>query len=106
MPVVRVEPAGIELDVSDGETVLAAARRVGLAWRSMCGGFAQCRTCYFTSTEPDAFSVVEPLEAAAVKLLAPTLGETLGVVRLACQARVMGNAVVRKVGVRGTSQPA
>lgn len=100
MPVVRVEPAGIELDVSDGETVLAAARRAGLAWRSLCGGFAQCRTCFFTIVDVEAFSAIEPLEAATLALLAPTLAGEEGTARLACQARVRGDAVVRKVGVR------
>ena len=97
----RVEPAGLSLKVADGETVLAAARRAGLAWRSQCGGFAQCRTCFFTTDQPEAFAPPGPLEAGALALLAPTLAGAGGVARLACQAVGLGDATVRKVGVRG-----
>jgi ferredoxin, 2Fe-2S len=101
MALLRVEPAGLSLEVGPGETVLAAARRAGLVWRSQCGGFAQCRTCFFTTDEPDAFAPPEPLEAAALALLAPTLAGAGGAVRLACQAVAVRDGAVRKVGVRG-----
>lgn len=102
-----IEPAGIELSVAPGETVLAAARRAGLVWRSVCGGHAQCRTCYFTTPAPDAFASPLPIEASALRLIGPAVtgapagqaGEG-GVVRLACQARPRAAASVRKMGVR------
>ncbi|MBI1186052.1 MAG: 2Fe-2S iron-sulfur cluster binding domain-containing protein [Alphaproteobacteria bacterium] len=97
---VHVEPAGVTLEVEPGETVLEAARRCGVAWRSVCGGHAQCRTCWFEALAPDdAWSVIAPLEAAALALLAPAV-EAEGPVRLACQARPLRDARVRKLGVR------
>ena len=42
---VRVEPSGITLDVRDGETVMAAARRAGYRWPTICGGLADCGAC-------------------------------------------------------------
>lgn len=101
MAVLRVEPAGLSLEVGAGETVLTAARRAGLSWRSQCGGFAQCRTCFFTTENVEAFEAPGALEAGALGLLAPTLGLAPGCVRLACQARVVRDAQVTKVGVRG-----
>ncbi|MBI1251112.1 MAG: 2Fe-2S iron-sulfur cluster binding domain-containing protein [Alphaproteobacteria bacterium] len=97
---VHVEPSGVTLSIAPGETVLEAARRCNVAWRSVCGGFAQCRTCWFQIVgDDDAWSAIAPLEAAALALLAPTI-EADGSVRLACQARPLRDATVHKIGVR------
>ena len=42
MRVVRVEPAGVDIPVDDGETLMAAAVRAGYRWPTVCGGQAQC----------------------------------------------------------------
>lgn len=102
---IRIEPAAVELAVAPGETLLAAARRAGLAWRSVCGGHGQCRTCYFTTLEPEAFAPPSHLERTALALLAPTLLPQ-GEARLACQATPTKDAFVRKPGVRPVQPPA
>jgi 2Fe-2S ferredoxin len=97
---VRVEPSGIVLDVVDGETVMAAARRAGYRWPTICGGLADCGAC--------ALEVVE----GATTLPAPTTieGTRLNVLverrrhpdrtfRLACQLVPSADLVVRKTGV-------
>lgn len=102
-----IEPSGLLLSVESGESVLAAARRAGLVWRSVCGGHAQCRTCFFTTTAPEVFALPSLLEAGALALIGPAVtgapvgqaGEA-GTVRLACQARPLADATVRKMGVR------
>lgn len=102
----RIEPAGVEVLVEDGETVLDAATRAGLSWRSLCGGHAECRTCFFTvRSDPAALSPMARREADALSLVAPTLA-ALGPARLACQARVTADAVIYKVGVRARQSPA
>ena len=101
---VRIEPSGITLAVKPGETLLQAAKRAGLQWRSVCGGHADCRTCYFTTKEPpEVFSAPGSSEESALKTLAPVLASQ-GAARLACQARPLHNAVITKVGV-GQRQP-
>jgi ferredoxin, 2Fe-2S len=98
---VRVEPSGITLDVHDGETVMAAARRAGYRWPTICGGVADCGAC--------ALEVLEVLDAA---LPTPSAAEGLRLHalierrrypdrtwRLACQLVPTGTVVVRKTGV-------
>ena len=97
---VRVEPSGITLDVRDGETVMAAARRAGYRWPTICGGLADCGAC-----------ALEVLEAAGT-LPTPTTVEGMRLNalverrrypdrtwRLACQLVPTGDVVVRKTGV-------
>jgi hypothetical protein len=60
---VCVEPQGIELVARHGETVMAAAERLGWRWPTICHG---------DDSSP---------------------------VRLACQARILGDATVAKRGV-------
>ncbi|MFZ4122723.1 MAG: 2Fe-2S iron-sulfur cluster-binding protein [Caulobacterales bacterium] len=101
-----IEPSGLRLEVAPGETVLEAARRAGLTWRSVCGGHADCRTCYFTTREPpEAFSPAEEIEQIALATLSAVVARQ-GQARLACQARPLRDVVVTKTGVRGDHPPA
>ena len=97
---VRVEPSGITLDVHEGETVMAAARRSGYRWPTICGGLADCGAC-----------ALEVLDGAA-SLPTPTTVEGLRLNallerrrypdrtwRLACQLVPTSDVVVRKTGV-------
>jgi 2Fe-2S ferredoxin len=100
MATVKVEPAGVHLEVKAGETVFQAAVRRGVRWPNVCGGNGLCRTCWFEIVEGEEnLAPVEEREAAALRLLAPTLGPARPV-RLACQARICGDVTVRKPGVR------
>lgn len=97
---VRVEPAGIDLDVESGETVMGAAVRAGYRWPTVCGGQGTCRTCFFEVIDGAAnLSPVAALEREGLDSLGPAPGGAER--RLACQARVTGWTVtVRKRGVR------
>jgi ferredoxin len=101
MATARVEPAGIELEVLAGESVMAAAVRTGYRWPTVCGGQGTCRTCFFEVVEGATnLSPVESFEREGLDSLGPIPGGNLER-RLACQARVMtGTVTVRKRGVR------
>jgi len=95
---VRVEPSALTFAVEDGDDVLSAARAAGIVWRSVCGGHAQCRTCWFEVIS-GVFEPPSPREAEAIRLLLGTTN-AIGDLRLACQARLRSDATLRKVGVR------
>ena len=98
--VVTVQPAGASFEVAAGESVLVAAERAGLLWRSVCGGFAECRTCYMEILDGgEGLTAPEPLEVEALKLLGPVRAQGREV-RLACQTCPRSDLVVRKIGVR------
>lgn len=102
MPIVRVEPSGIELDVKDGETAMAAALRLGYRWPTLCGGEGACSVCRMevvsgeNNLGPKADDEQETLDSAPGR----PRGEH---VRLACQASVYGDVVVLKKGVKSAA---
>jgi ferredoxin len=88
------------MDLDVGETVLQGARRAGLEWRSVCGGYGLCKTCWFqVLSDAQDFEAPSREEADSLRLLTIGLGDA-AIVRLACQARSRRDAVVRKAGVR------
>jgi 2Fe-2S ferredoxin len=100
---VRVEPAGIDLAVADGETVMHAAERLGYRWPTVCHGQAVCTTCFVEVLDgSEHLTPPAPLEQAALAS-SPVVAIAAGEVRLACQARVTGAVTVRKRGVRVAS---
>ncbi len=102
---VRVEPAGVEIEVMDDESVMHAAERQGYRWPTVCHGQAVCTTCFFEVLEGgEHLAPPERLERAALAQspATPTAGPE---VRLACQARVTGPVTVRKRGVRRRDEP-
>jgi ferredoxin, 2Fe-2S len=101
---VRIEPAGLVVHPGPGETVMAAARRAGLYWPTICGGISDCGVCRcevvegVEHTEPAG----EPEERFLTRLGAR---REAAHVRLACLLRLTdtpagGHVVVRKPGVR------
>lgn len=104
MAKVSVEPSDIEFEVAEDEFVMAAAQRQGIRWPTVCGGFGQCQTCYLQILEGEAYlSAPTPLENEGLENLLRTLRQDRGAVRLACQLKVSGDIVVRKVGVRAAT---
>lgn len=96
---VRVEPAGLVLEVADGETVMAAAQRAGYRWPTICNGMATCRTCALKVLDGlDHLVPAGPAEQTALAELPPSQ-QRLDV-RLACQLEVRGSVIVEKRGVR------
>src|ERR1700736_139980 len=43
---VRLLPLDIDIEVLEGETLMAAARRIALRWPSVCNGQGNCTACY------------------------------------------------------------
>ncbi len=103
MVTVHVEPCGLDVEVADGQSVMAAAERQGIFWPTICHGLAECQTCFFEVVSGEQH--LEPpnrLEEGALRLLFGHSWYRGKVLRLACQARVNGPVVVRKSGVRRT----
>ena len=99
---VRVLPSGVDIEVGAGETVMAAAQRVGYRWPTVCGGQGTCRTCFAgVQARPEQCSAIGELEREGLEALKePTTGD----VRLACQLHIDGPGVVLfKRGVRRMS---
>jgi len=100
---VWVEPAGIDLSVEDGETVMAAAVRSGYRWPTVCGGQAQCGVCVLRVVSSGELPPPSPLEAGRLAVVPERILDPSAVLRLACQLRVEADGlVVFKRGVRRT----
>lgn len=98
---VVVDPRGITLEVTKGETIMAAAERNGYYWPTLCGGNGTCSICWVEVTVgADNLSARKDDEQETLNLLSLRLRASR-TVRLACQARVVdGDVTVRKPGVR------
>lgn len=104
MATVRVEPSGIQFAVAAGETIMGAAVRQGYRWPTVCGGEGQCRACFVVVL--DGLANLEPvgrLEREGIRILVES-GEDPAVVRLACQAKPVGDVTVQKHGVRAKAR--
>lgn len=86
------------IDVRPGEPVLAAARRQGYRWPSVCGGEAMCGTCFVRVTG-GAEHTSEMRDAERTRLRFVGKGNDAAA-RLACQMRVTGPVSAFKRGVR------
>ena len=97
---VIVTPADFPLEPRPDETLLQAARRVGVRWPSACGGQAQCGTCVVevvSGAKAQTEASVQESQMLSRVSLRPRHGGTL---RLACQLRARGELTVFKLGVR------
>jgi 2Fe-2S ferredoxin len=96
-----VLPDGIEFPAAVGETVMGAAHQAGLYWPTTCGGQGICTSCA-CSVEEGADNL-EAIGRGELKTLAEEIGEAAVKarrLRLACQARLHGDVVITKRGVR------
>ena len=86
-------PDKVEIELRDGETLLEAGLRSGVAFAHACGGRAKCSTCRIW--------VVDGLEACPERTtLETSMADRLGLsdeVRLACQLRPRGALSVRRL---------
>ena len=102
---IRIEPSGLEIQADDGESVMAAARRHGLYWPTVCGGNGTCRTCYLVVVDGgEHFRPAAAAEAEGIRGITRLLGHAAEPLRLACQATVSGDVVVSKYGVRPAAE--
>jgi 2Fe-2S ferredoxin len=99
---VRIEPAGLSLDLEDGETLFDAAMRAGWSWPTICLGDGVCLTCWVEIFQGEEHAnAVEEIERkglealSARRMLAAMNSSTL---RLACQLRFSGDALVQRRG--------
>lgn len=84
---ITFDPPGVSVDAACGATVLQAADDAGVHIRDECGGRGICGTC--------AVRVLLGELAAPSVLETQRLGRRTGIIRLACQARVTGDATLR-----------
>ncbi|MEE8347006.1 MAG: 2Fe-2S iron-sulfur cluster-binding protein [Dehalococcoidia bacterium] len=101
MPNVTIRPLNRTIEATDGATIMEAAHAEGLYWPTTCNGEGICTSC----------ACVIEQGAENLDSLGRNEGKTLraemsaaalrdGRLRLACQARVHGDVVVNKPGVR------
>lgn len=98
----RVEPAGIEIEVRPGETLIEAAWRAGYHWPTLCYGMGRCTACqcevldglHLLSERTEAERTLLSDAKCRVRRINPRKA------RLACQMTVTGDVIVRKPGVK------
>jgi ferredoxin, 2Fe-2S len=101
MPKITIQPLDRVIDATQGDTIMEAAHEHGLYWPTTCGGEGICTSCACTIEEGEAN--LEPMGRGELKTLSEDLGEVAvrsRRLRLACQARVHGDVMVMKRGVR------
>lgn len=91
MPRVRFVREGLEVEVEEGTTILAAAKKIGAPEGDRCGGVCACSTCHvYVSRGFDGTSGLEDEENDVLDKafdVRPTS-------RLGCQAKVLGDLEV------------
>lgn len=91
MPKVRFTKERLEIEVEDGTTILAAAKRAGAPEGDRCGGVCACSTCHVYVTE--GFARTSDVEDDEFDILDKAF-DVRSTSRLGCQARVHGDIVV------------
>lgn len=98
----RVDPAGIEIEVRPGETLMQAAWRAGYQWPTLCYGVGSCTACQCEVVE--GLHVISARTGAELTLLDDLNRRVRRAnprrVRLACQVTTTGDVTVRKPGVK------
>lgn len=100
---VQVKPSNVRIDVRRGEPLMRAAERLGYHWPTICHGQAVCTACWIEVDEADAFEPAEPVELKGLELFEGRSFYAGKNIRLACQARPVGDTAVTKRGVRPVS---
>ena len=81
-------PLGI--DIQEGETLMAVARRIDLRWPSVCNGQGNCAACYVKIEEAiDNAGAAHPQERERLHFA----GRRDPSFRLACQLKCRGRCV-------------
>jgi ferredoxin len=102
VPPVTVLPLGVTVDVPETEPVMASARRQGLWWPTVCGGDAECGSCW-AIVEEGWEHCGEMGEAERLRLaLGMKANEPRA--RLACQLRISGPVTVNRRSVRRAAE--
>ena len=99
-----VLPVGATIDVAESQSVMAAARQQGLWWPTICGGDAQCGTCWVIVEE--GWEGCSEMGEAERARLALGMKASEPRARLACQLRVRGPVTVQRRSVRRATERA
>jgi ferredoxin, 2Fe-2S len=102
VPTVRVLPADDVVEVDAGESLMAAARRQGWFWPTVCGGDCECGTCWVVVEEGAEHA--SAMEAAERTTLAKGMKANEPKVRLACQIKISGPMVVTRRSVKAPTR--
>jgi 2Fe-2S ferredoxin len=101
MPKITILPLEREITAASGQTIMEAAHDHGLYWPTTCGGQAICTTC-MCSIE-DGADRLDEIGRREMQTMTEERSESMvreNNLRLACQARVQGDVIVVKRGVR------
>jgi ferredoxin len=97
-----VLPVDEVVEVAAGESLMAAARRQGWFWPTVCGGDCDCGTCWVVVEEgAEHGSAMEANERAT---LAKGMKANESRARLACQLKVSGPMVVIRRSVKAPTR--
>lgn len=100
MPRLRVEPLGVEIEALEGESVMEAAERSGYFWPIGCDHAGECTNCAMeVIAGASRLSTMGRYERANILRQRGDAAVADPRLRLACQARIRGDAVVYKRGV-------
>jgi ferredoxin len=102
VPAVTVLPLGVVVDVMETEPLMAAALRQGLWWPTICGGDAECGSCWVIVEEGAAQCGRMGERERARLALGMKANEPRA--RLACQLRVSGPVTVNRRSVRWATE--
>ena len=94
MPKVKFLPSGIEVNARVGEALLDLALSNDVSIQHACGGFCACTTCHCEVITGE--DQLESPDADELERLDVLEGRTARS-RLACQAKIRGDVVVRVV---------
>ncbi|WP_219823165.1 2Fe-2S iron-sulfur cluster-binding protein [Nocardia nova] len=104
----RVDPAGFDLTVRDGETVFEAALRVQARWPTICFGQARCTACAVRVL--DGHENLGPIQDEERNILRQLTnrrrGWSMRDTRLACRLTVTGDITVEKRAARPPAESA
>ena len=95
---VTVQPMDLELEVEDGQTVMAAAHAAGYVWPTECEGNASCGLC--VSIIREGLDNCGEMPEGEQETLQRTMGRVDPSRRLACRLTVSGPVSLTKRGVR------
>ena len=100
MPRIRVEPLGIEIEAADLQSVMEAAEEAGYFWPIGCDRTGECTNCAMEVVSGvGRLSAMGRYERQNLRRQRGPRGADDPRLRLACQARVLGDIVVYKRGV-------
>lgn len=102
--VVHVEPAGLDINVLEGETLFDAAYREGYNWPTVCAGQGTCTHCHvrILTGGGSVNTIANETEKRSIKRTAQRLYDRCeDGIRMACQVEPTGDITVEQRDFRG-----